>query len=370
MRVAIYTICKNEEKHVARFLQCLVGEADGVFVTDTGSTDDTVRLLREGGATVNVIKVDPWRFDVARNISLDFVPDDFDVCLSIDLDEVLTPGWCQAIKDAWKDIDRLRYKYAWSHLPDGSPGTSFWYDKCHSRKGFRWVKPVHEVLQFYSGTERQGYCDKFMLHHYPDFSKSRSSYLGLLELGCREEPNDDRNCHYLGREYMYWGHYDKAIEELKRHISLPTATWEAERAASMRYIGRSISSKGDQKEAIRWHLRSVAEAPNEREPWVDLGRAYYNVKDYAGCYFAMKSAIAIVDRPLSYICEPEAWGALPHDLGGVAAYYLGLYEESHKMSLEALRYNPTDARLQQNVRFAEDKLRLTSQLETPHATND
>jgi glycosyltransferase involved in cell wall biosynthesis len=357
MKVAVYTISKNEEKHVPRFLECLVGEADGIFVTDTGSTDDTVRLLREGGANVNVVKVDPWRFDVARNISLDFVPDSFDICLSIDLDEVLTPGWCKAIKESWKDIDRLRYKYAWSHLPDGTPGTTFWYDKCHARKGFRWVKPVHEVLQFYNGTERQGYCDGFMLHHYPDPTKSRSSYLGLLELGCREEPNDDRNCHYLGREYMYWGQYDKAIVELKRHLSLPTATWEAERAASMRFIGRCYTYQGNFQEAIRWHLRSIAEAPGEREPWVDLGKTYFKMNNYVGCYYAMKSALDIKERPLSYICEPEAWGAVPYDLGGVSAYYLGLYEESINLTIEALRYNPTDARLQQNVRFAESKLR-------------
>ena len=338
-------------------MDCIKNEADGIFVTDTGSTDGTVELLRAEGAVVNVINVNPWRFDIARNASLDFVPGDFDICLSIDLDEVLTPGWCQAIKNSWKDIDRLRYMYAWSHMADGSPGTSFWYDKCHSRRGFRWVKPVHEVLQFYNGTERQGYCNDFMLHHYPDPSKSRSSYLGLLELGTREEPNDDRNCHYLGREYMYWGKYEQAINELKRHLSLPTAVWEAEKAASMRYIGRCYSALGNKNEAIRWHLRSAAEAPGEREPWVDLGKLYYSMNNFAGCYYAMKTALSIIERPLSYICEPESWGFVPYDLAGVSAYYLGMYEESKALTLKALEIAPTDNRLKQNLQFALDKLR-------------
>lgn len=366
MKVAVYTICKNEEKHVKQFMACLK-EADGVFVTDTGSTDDTVKLLREEGAFVNVVKVDPWRFDVARNISLDFVPSDFDICISIDLDEILSPGWCQAIKDSWKDIDRLRYMYAWSHLSDGSPGTSFWYDKCHSRRGFRWVKPVHEVLHFYNGKERQGYCNDFMLHHYPDPEKSRSSYLGLLEIGCKEEPNDDRNSHYLGREYMYRRQYDNAIIELKRHLALPSAKWEAERAASLRYIGRCYASKADYDEATRWYLRSVAEAPLEREPWVDLGKHYYDMKNYHGCYYAMKSALEIIERPKSYICEPEAWGFLPFDLSGVSAYYLEMYDESLRLTAQAIEIDPSNTRLRKNLQFAADKIRSKNQiLESTH----
>jgi glycosyltransferase involved in cell wall biosynthesis len=356
LKVCVYTIAKNEALFVKKFMAC-VKEADGVFVTDTGSTDDTARLLQEEGAIVNNIIVDPWRFDVARNISLSFVPGDFDVCLSVDLDEILTPGWCDAIKRSWVNIDRLRYKYVWSHLSDGSDGTSFWYDKCHSRKGFRWTKPVHEVMQFYGDhPERQGYCHNFMLHHYPDAAKSRSSYLQLLELGCKEEPNDDRNCHYLGREYMYWGHYDKAIIELKRHVSLKSAVWEVERAASLRFIGRCYALQGNKQEALRWTLRSVAEAPNEREPWTDLGKLYHELDDHPACYFAMKKALSIVDRPMTYICEPESFGSLPYDLGGVSAYYMGMYDESLALTSKAIEIEPNNPRLQQNLQYAVSKI--------------
>ena len=42
----------------------------------------------ERGATVFLEEVKPWRFDVARNISLSHVPDDVDICVCTDLDEV------------------------------------------------------------------------------------------------------------------------------------------------------------------------------------------------------------------------------------------------------------------------------------------
>lgn len=367
LKIAVYTICLNEEKFVDRFMDCLVGEADAVYVTDTGSTDDTVAKLRARGAIVDQIKLKPWRFDVARNISMQVVPEDYDVLVCIDLDEVLTPGWRRAVEDAWlgknrvhgdtEPIDRLRYPYVWNTLADGKEGITFWYDKIHSRHGFRWVKPVHEVLEFYGDhAERQGYCDGFKLRHFPDPTKSRGSYLQLLALGCREQPNDDRNSHYYGRELMYYGKYDEAIAELKRHLSLPSATWEAERAASMRYIGKCYGHKKERDEAERWFLKAIAEAPGEREPRVDLGLSYYHQRRWEGALWSMTEALKIKERPMSYICEPEAWGALPHDIAGNAAWQLGLFAIALEHFQRAAELEPSDKRHQTNVLHARAKV--------------
>lgn len=351
MKVACYTICKNEAQFVDRFMSCL-GEADGVYVTDTGSTDDTVDLLRAEGATVNVIEVKPWRFDVPRNVSLAFVPDDIDICISIDLDEVLSPGWCDEIKKAWTaDTHRLRYQYVWNTLPDGREGTSFWYDKCHLRHRFRWVKPVHEVMVFDGGWENQTFCPTFKLYHYPDRSKSRGSYLPLLELACREDPEDDRSSHYLGREYMYYEMYERSIVELLRHLKLPRATWHAERCASMRFLGRNYLEMGNVNEAERWFLRACAEAPETREPWFELGKLLYTKRDHEGTYAAMKRAIAIQERPMTYICDPAAWGGLAWDLAGVCAWHMGLRDEGKALITRGAELELDDPRIQKNLQL-------------------
>jgi len=364
MKIAVYTICKNEEQFAERFMQCIKDEADGIYVADTGSSDRTVEILRDYGAIVNVIDVQPWRFDVPRNASLAFVPANVDACICIDLDETLTPGWRDALEKAWTPTTtRMRYMYAWSHNEDGSPGVSFWYDKVHQRKNYRWVKPVHEILQIYNQQEVQTQCSGFMLHHYPDPTKSRGSYLGLLEMGCREEPDDDRNCHYLGREYMYYGMHDKSIAELQRHLSLKSATWKAERAASMRYISRCYLSKKDVQSAVEWALKSVAEAPGEREPLLDLAKAAYAARDFTTCYFAAKKAIEIKERPASYICEPAAWGHEPWDYLSIGAWNLGHKREALEAGKEAFRLNPKDKRLEENVNLIEKELKSKSKKE-------
>ena len=91
-KICVYAICKNEEQFVDRFVDS-VQEADGIYVLDTGSTDHTVDRLKKRGVHVKSQKIQPWRFDVARNLSLELVPKDADICICIDLDEVLLPGW-------------------------------------------------------------------------------------------------------------------------------------------------------------------------------------------------------------------------------------------------------------------------------------
>lgn len=50
-RVCVYAICKNEAKFAKRFMDS-VSEADDVVVLDTGSDDDSVKLLTGLGAHV------------------------------------------------------------------------------------------------------------------------------------------------------------------------------------------------------------------------------------------------------------------------------------------------------------------------------
>ena len=241
MKVCVYAICKNESQFVDRFMDSM-SEADYVCVLDTGSSDDTVKKLRARGAIVGETVVSPWRFDTARNESLGLIPADADICCAIDLDEQFHPGWRAALERAWQpDTTRARYRYTWSFRPDGSEGMVFWADKIHKNGCYRWASPVHETLS-YTGEGAERFVDAagVQLDHHPDETKSRGQYLPLLELAVREDPQNDRNCHYLGREYMFRGEWQKAIETLARHLTLPSAVWADERCASMRYIARCL----------------------------------------------------------------------------------------------------------------------------------
>ena len=178
-KIAVYAISKNEEKFVERWVDSM-SEADEIYVLDTGSTDDTVTQLKSRGVHVTVEKFDPWRFDVARNASLELVPSDIDICVCTDLDEVFEPGWREKLEKLWqKYTTRLRYNYNWKLDENGVPLVNFYIEKIHTKKGYKWIHPVHEVLAC-DGKENFITTNDITVNHYPDIKKSRSSYLPLL----------------------------------------------------------------------------------------------------------------------------------------------------------------------------------------------
>ena len=77
MKIAVYGIAKNEEQNVKDFMSS-IGDCP-VYILDTGSSDQTIELLRKHGAVVASEEIPPWEFDTARNKALTYVPDDIDV---------------------------------------------------------------------------------------------------------------------------------------------------------------------------------------------------------------------------------------------------------------------------------------------------
>ena len=353
LKIYVYAICKNEAQFVSRYMASM-READQVIVLDTGSTDDTIARLQKEGAIVQQESFSPFRFDTARNRSLSLVPEDADICVCTDLDEVFLPGWRQKVEDAWKGgVQQLRYKYVWSFTPDGREDVVYYADKIHARHGFSWKHPVHEVLAHASGAPQKAMAEGVELHHYPDTQKSRAQYLPLLELAVQEAPDDDRNRHYLGREYYFYGQWDKCIETLRQHLAMPSATWRDERCASLRYIARAYAAKGNRYQQESYLLRAAGEAPHLREPWLDLAQMAYQEMNWPALLYFCERTLTIRDRPRTYISEGASFGPLPYDLLSVAAFHLGLKEKAQSAIREALQFGPDNERLQNNLKWIE-----------------
>lgn len=341
MKIAVYTIALNEEQFVERWAESCK-DADYRLILDTGSTDETIAKATALGITVVSASVRPWRFDDARNISLGLLPADIDYCVALDMDELLAPGWREALEKA--TATRPRYKYTWSWNGD-EPGLQYGGDKIHARHGYRWKHPVHEVIVPDRLEETQEWID-LEIHHHPDASKSRGQYFELLELSTEEDPTDDRNAFYLAREYFFHGMYDMAGMEFTRHLSLPKAVWAPERAASYRYLAKCF--KNDAQEFLQ---AAVATDPGRREPLVDLAFHFYEKEDWAECYEAALDALKISEKPLDYLCEEFAWGYLPYDLAAISAWNMGMKVEAVMYGEKALELAPNDERLARNVSF-------------------
>lgn len=349
MKIGVYAISLNESAHVRRFCES-ARAADLIFVADTGSTDDTVRLLEDAGATVAHISIKPWRFDDARNAALTLLPDDFDVCVSLDLDEVLQPGWREEIERVWiPGTTRLRYGFDWGC------GIVFSYEKIHARHGYRWFLPCHEYPVPDRIIESWANTDKLLVVHQPDPEKSRGQYLDLLRISIEENPTEPRNAFYYARELSFRSMWREAITEGRRYLDLPRATWPNERCYAMRVIGRAYQELGEWETALKWLRDACSEASTTREPWHDLALACYRKARWSECLGAALTCLSITHREKLYTVDPAVWGAAPHDLASIAAWNIGLHALALEHARKAVEFAPDDLRLRQNLEFCEAK---------------
>lgn len=364
--VFVCSIAKNEEKHVRRWAES-AKDADAIYLLDTGSSDNTVAVAKECGVIVFEKVYADWSFAVARNDLRNMLPDQDAWLVNLDLDECFVPGWRPHIDVVDLSVNRPRYDYDWNWTQPvfqengeydieatratKSVGLSYRGDKIVRRHSHKWVNRVHEVNVAVK-EECQGWT-ALRIQHFADNSKPRTSYLPLLLLDVDENPENDRNTYYAARELMYYGRKEESIAMFKRHLALKSATWDAERAFSMRYIARQSPEGSLERE--QWLLRAVAEWGHGRECWVELAKHYMDVKNWAGMFNAANRALSITNRGDLYLTEAEMWGWLPHDLQALAAANLDMMNVAVHQGQIASDMAPDDPRLKANLYFYKSK---------------
>lgn len=361
LKVSIYAICKNELQFVDRWMKSM-SEADYVVVLDTGSTDGTYEKLLEYTKQnprkyiVAQKKYDPWRFDTPRNDAMMLCPRDTDIYFSTDLDELLDPGWYNALISKWEKgvSQRGSYTYVWSHMADGTPGRIFMYNKIHT-KNWIWKCPVHEFLcdkdtksELYNIDTEVQYGNSIVLHHYPDFNKSRSSYLSLLELRAEENEDDYYGLIYLAHEYNYTGNYGKSNETLKKVLENYTPN-SIEEASCYLFMGDNYRVMNKNYEAIISYEKSIEIEPTYREPYLNLAKLLIEKGNYEQAIGYIKQGLRNSYRHYTWLERDRSWLDEPYDLLSLAYYYIGNKKESLLYAVKAYSLNRSDERLKNNL---------------------
>lgn len=354
LKICVYAISKNEEKFVLRFCDA-AKEADLILIADTGSTDATVSIAKQhDNVAVVPIHISPWRFDLARNAALAFVPADVDVCVSLDLDEELQPGWRQEIERVWTkgETTRMRYYFDWGL------GIKFKYEKIHGRSGYRWHHACHEYPTPDNRiTEVWADTDMLLVIHKPDSTKSRGNYIDLLKLSVEEDPNCPRNAFYYARELSFHNKFAESIVECDRYLALPRATWVNERCYAYRTKARCLNSLGFGQLAEQAFYHAAAEAPETREPWVELAQMMFDQSRWYECYAMAMRALAVEKRDFVYTVDPEVWEAKPHHLAAIAAHWIGMKTVAIQQGLIAAeKSKPHEQYMRDNISFYEKGL--------------
>lgn len=362
IKIAVYNIMKNEGKFLDGWLQNMKG-ADRILLLDTGSENGEYEKALsysdehpefKGKLVVEQEIITPWAFHTARNRNMEMIPDEdeVDVIISIDLDERVEKGFFDELrKTAWEHPKScgFYYYYAWSHDPETKrPLRVFGYNKASFwMKGEIWYDyDVHEALQYSKGfcefyNDFAAWMDKntIWLHHWPDHTKSRGSYLGLLEQRVKNYPEDEYGKFYLFREQGFYGMWDQAVRNAfwlycrltsknDDMFMLPAVCTEIANYCT------KISEK--EKEVEFFYQRAIELDPTFRDP-------YFLYAKWLGYQGRPVEALKILNegilksrrhydwRELSTVWEP--W--YEAQIRGIAYAWLGDYELSHNVMLAA-----------------------------------
>lgn len=286
MKVAIYTIAKNEHHNVKKWCDSN-SQADIRLVCDTGSTDETMLLLKQSNVEVVPITVVPWRFDIARNTSLSLLPKDVDVCIYQDLDEQLLPGWYEELYQIWKpNISVINHRYKHNNNPWQ------WHSKIHNRHGCSWVGAVHETLKW-ENKQAEIFTNNIFLLETQTKKQDRGKYKDLLFLKIQEGDNNWRTYFFLANE----------TNDPQYLITAYNVCDEGNLVKS--YIAKTI---GARLQSEKWLLQAITDSP-EKECYYEVAKYYFNNSKYFEAIIMCREGMKpnIIKRD-GFTYDDRAWG--------------------------------------------------------------
>ena len=348
-KICVYGICKNEEKFVDRFMDCLEEIKDHVYILDTGSTDNTVEKFKARGAHIKSKKYQKFEFDKARNDSLKLVPEKYDICICLDMDDCIEPGFIDEINNNWKDdTTQLRYQYYYRLDDLDEPLTKFFCGKIHKRDCYRWKYPIHEVLEYIGDNEIAFDAPNIIFKHRTDFEKSREFYLDLLEEYVENNPNDTRNTYLLAREYKNLREWEKCIKISHSYLKIKNANYKEERGQLMSFMAKSYCKLEYYEEAELWGLKALEEVSECRTPYVELMLIYYEQKKYEKALYYGLESLKITKRNRHMTEDINCWDGTIYDYISLCYYYLEDYDKAIEYIDIDIKQNPHIQRLKDN----------------------
>lgn len=291
MKIAVYTIALNEEKHVQRWYNS-VKNADYILIADTGSTDRTVEIAKSLGINVFNISIKPWRFDTARNVALALLPDDIDMCVSLDMDEVISENWRETLEQTTgNQITYVFYN-----------DENFVNNRIHARHGFMWKYLMHEGIVPDRTEMIDEFCPGIEVTHVPDREKPRTQYLQLLKDALAENPDIGRYYRYLTKALEADGQFEEAEKYYLKVLNIPN--FPNEDAAKVYHrLSEIIPEKTGE-----YLLLCLETAPHRREPYYYIAKWYGEHERWKECLDWCNQALKIEKITVDVFKDNNAWG--------------------------------------------------------------
>jgi glycosyltransferase involved in cell wall biosynthesis len=229
LTLSLCMIVKDEEEMLPRCLAAVKPAVDEMIIVDTGSTDRTVEIAEEFGATVLHHE---WNgsFSDARNVSLEAATGDWVIYL--DADEVLVDEDAERLHACtgrtWREAFTLVETNYTGDVEDGTAMTHTALRMFRNRPEYRFKGRLHEQMAYALPgylTERIEYT-QLRIEHYGYLGVVRDSKdksrrnLDLLLQQVADGVDNAFQSFNLGSEYLALGEFQTAIDHFEKSWGL------------------------------------------------------------------------------------------------------------------------------------------------------
>lgn len=308
MRICLNMIVKNEAANIGRALDSVADHISCYAILDTGSTDDTIDIIKSSMKRANVpgvVAVGEFKnFSQARNDALALArmfhkAHPWDYLLLMDADMELV---------AERPLPELGAPaYA---LAQEAGGLSYFNARMvrHDAKA-RYIGATHEYLS----VEGIAQLTEWKFKDYATGSNRGNKLTRdaeLLEAELKEQPNNPRTLFYLAQTYREAGKPLPALEMYERHRKV--SDWDEEKFFSQFQIANIYREAGDSRAFIRHMQAAYNERPSRPEPLYALAKHHREKGENALAWmYADTGSRLPPSRDLLFLdTTPQRWGFL------------------------------------------------------------
>ncbi len=265
MKIQLVMIIKNGAETIIQCLESYIGHIDRFFIVDTGSTDQTLELLKKfsNDHSVDVVlKQEIFKgFSNTRNKALDLSHD-------LEYDFTIMPDDSYNLVGNFEELERIKKNYNLNCFTCNIMRNSITYKSkriFRTSSKLRFHGTIHEVL----GGSEDYHLQNCLLNDVEcETQKERSVERCHYDLKCLGELNDPRSLYY--RACVYIQLYKKGLKTLEECIEmykLRTSCHSSdheETFMSFFHIGNIYCMLNDNKEAIKNYLSAAIIFPSRQ----------------------------------------------------------------------------------------------------------
>lgn len=350
VQLAVVLMVKNEEKRIEVSLDSVKNEVDGIILFDTGSSDNTVSVVKKyakkNNLHLHLIEGVFEDFATSRNKMLEYSNSFlYDYLILFDCNDELRIENEEGSEGSRSLKELLEKEKADAFLMHQKwyigPGYNLNYYNIKIIKpnlGFNYKGSVHEYIETPEGANVKKLADNVIIfqdraadNDGKTFSRWEKDAV-LLQKDLKKNPDDGRTQYYLAQTLSGLGKKEEAFEFYKLRAQNITGFYE-ERFLSMMNCGHIVS---DQSEKIKWFLKAL-EINNRAEPLVEIAKIYRIQNQFHLSYIFAKPACDLtfpsecllnVDKKCY---SHDRW----HELS-IVCYYLQKYKEGQEACQKAL----------------------------------